>query len=65
MRSILRRWMPEWCRRLWKKHLMGIWERRQQVFSRKDLKCLDRSYFEIIYMDDRDVIITSRNTRNM
>ena len=35
------------------------------MFSRKDLECLDPRYFEIIYMDDRDVTIMSRNTRHM
>ena len=32
------------------------------MFNREDLECLDPEYFEIIYMDDRDVIIMSRNT---
>ena len=35
------------------------------MFSREDLECLDPGYFEIIYMDDRDVTIMSRNTRHM
>ena len=35
------------------------------MFSREDLECLDPGYFEIIYMDDRDVSIMSRNTRHM
>ena len=35
------------------------------MFSRKDLECLDPGCFEIIYMDDRDVTIMSRNTRHM
>ena len=35
------------------------------MFSRKDLECLDPGYFEIIYMDDRDVTIMSRNTRHV
>lgn len=35
------------------------------MFSREDLACLDPGYFEIIYMDDRDVTIMSRNTRHM
>lgn len=35
------------------------------MFSREDLECLDLEYFEIIYMDDRDVTIMSRNTRHM
>ena len=35
------------------------------MFSREDLECLDPGYFEIIYMDDRDVTIISRNTRHM
>ena len=30
------------------------------MFSREDLECLDPGYFEIIYMDDRDVTIMSR-----
>ena len=34
------------------------------MFSREDLECLDPGYFEIIYMDDRDVTIMSRNTRD-
>lgn len=29
------------------------------MFSREDLECLDPGYFEIIYMDDRDVTIMS------
>lgn len=62
MRSILQRWMSEQCRRSWRRHWKGILERRQQVFNREDLECLDPEYFEIIYMDDRDVIIMSRNT---
>ena len=62
MRSILRRWMPERCRRLWRKRWKGILERRQQVFNQKDLECLDPGYFEIICMNDRDVTIMSRNT---
>lgn len=65
MRSILDRWMPEQCRRSWRRHWKDILERRQQVFSREDLECLDPGYFEIIYMDDRDVTIMSRNTRHM
>lgn len=32
------------------------------MFRREDLECLDPGYFEIIYMDDRDVTIMSRNT---
>lgn len=48
----------------WRKHWKGILERRHQVFSREDLECLDPGYFEIIYMDDRDVTIMSRNTRH-
>ena len=35
------------------------------MLSRKDLECLAPEYFEIIYMDDRDVTIMSRNTRHM
>ena len=35
------------------------------MFSREDLECLDPGYFEIIYMDDRDVTIMFRNTRHM
>ena len=35
------------------------------MFSREDLECLDPGYFEIIYMDDRDVTIMSRNTRHV
>ena len=30
------------------------------MFSREDLECLDPGYFEIIYIDDRDVTIMSR-----
>ena len=62
MRSILGRWMPEQCRRSWRRHWKGILERRQQVFSREDLECLDSGYFEIICMNDRDVTIMSQNT---
>ena len=35
------------------------------MFSREDLECLDPGYFEIIYMNDRDVTIMSRNTRHV
>ena len=35
------------------------------MFSREDLECLDPGDFEIIYMDDRDVTIMSRNIRHM
>lgn len=35
------------------------------MFRREDLECLDPGYFEIIYMDDRDVTIMSRNTGNV
>ncbi len=35
------------------------------MFSQKDLECLDFGYFEIIYKDDRNVTIMSRNTRHM
>ena len=35
------------------------------MFSREDLECLDSGYFEIIYMNDRDVTIMSRNTRHV
>ena len=35
------------------------------MFSREDIECLDPGYFVIIYMDDRDVTIMSRNTRHM
>ena len=35
------------------------------MFSREDLECLDPGYFEIIYIDDRDVTIMSRNTRQL
>ena len=35
------------------------------MFNREDLECLNPGYFEIIYMDDRNVIIMSRNTRHM
>lgn len=65
MRNILRRWMSEQCRRSWRRHWKGILGRRQQVFNREDLECLDPGYFEIIYMDDRDVTIMSRNTRHI
>ena len=65
MRGILGRWMPEQCRRSWRRHWKGILERRQQVLSRKDIECLAPEYYEINYMDDRDVSIMSRNTRHM
>ena len=35
------------------------------MFSREDLECLDSGYFEITYMNDRDVTIMSRNTRHV
>ena len=37
----------------------------QEIMEKEDLECLDPGYFEIIYMDDRDVTIMSRNTRHM
>lgn len=35
------------------------------MFSKRDLECLDSKYFEIIYKDERDVTIMSKNTRHM
>lgn len=35
------------------------------MFSKRDLECLDSKYFEIIYKDERDVIIMSKNTRHI
>ena len=35
------------------------------MFSKRDLESLDSKYFEIIYKDERDVTIMSKNTRHM
>ena len=40
----------------------GLKGRRLRLFSTEDLKCLDPKYFSVIYVDDYDVTIMSRNT---
>ena len=46
----------------WRKHCECILERRCEVFSERELKGLDRGYFNIIMANDYDLTLMSKNT---